>query len=135
MKFCILCIGTHGDVVPYVALGIQLKQQGHEVIVGAHEKARALCERHLLGYHPIGGDLSVQATPEETKELFEARGFKKLTSIFKLMNLFRGVLDVQFRDCLAAAQGAEVLIYNPVAFAGPHLAEYFKISAVRMNLQ
>lgn len=135
MRFSILCIGTYGDVVPYVALGVKLKQEGHEVTIGAHEKARALCERFSLRFHPIGGDLSVQTSPEEAKGLFEAKGFKKLASFFKLMCLFRQVLDIQLQDCLEATQGADVLIYHPAAFAGPHLAEHFKIAAIRMNLQ
>lgn len=135
MRFAILCIGTYGDVAPYVALGTKLKQEGHDVTIGAHEKARAVCERFLLKFHPIGGDLSVQTSPEESRQLFEARGFKKLISFFKLMCLFRRVLDIQFKDCLEATQGSDVLIYHPAAFAGPHLAEHFKITAIRMNLQ
>jgi len=135
MKFSILCIGTYGDVAPYVALGAKLKLEGHDVTICAHEKARALSERFLLQFHPIGGDLSVQTSPEESRELFEAKGFKKLISFIKLMRLFRRVQDIQLKDCLEAAQGADVLIYNPAAFAGPHLAELFKISGIRMNLQ
>lgn len=135
MRFCILSIGTHGDVVPYVALGNKLKQEGHEVVIGTHEKARSLCDRFGLDFYPIGGDLSVETSAEKSNELFEASGFKKIISIFKLMRLLRGVLDIHFRDCLAAAEGADVLIYHPAAFAGPHLAEYFKISAIRMHLQ
>ena len=65
MKFCILSIGTYGDVAPYVALGVKLKQEGHEVVIAAHEKARSVCERFLLGFHPIRGDLSVETSPSE----------------------------------------------------------------------
>jgi sterol 3beta-glucosyltransferase len=135
MRISILCIGTYGDVAPYVALGAHLRQQGHQVVIGAHEKARAVCERFFLQFHPIGGDLSVLTSPQESRDLFEARGFKKLMSFYKLMCLFRKVLDVQFKDCLEAARGADVLIYHPAAFAGPHLAEHFKIKGIRMNLQ
>jgi sterol 3beta-glucosyltransferase len=135
MKFSILCIGTYGDVAPYVALAAKLKQEGHDVTIAAHEKARSLCERFFLKFHPVGGDLSILTSPEESKELFEARGFKKLNSFFKLMVLFRRVLDIQLKDCLEASRGADVLIYHPAAFAGPHLAEHFKITAIKMNLQ
>ena len=86
MKFSILCIGTYGDVAPYVALATKLKNEGHDVTIGAHEKARALCEKFLLNFHPIGGDLSVEISPEESRQLFEARGVKKLVSFYKLMN-------------------------------------------------
>lgn len=135
MRFSILCIGTYGDVAPYVALGAQLKQEGHDVTIGAHEKARTLCERFSLDFHPIGGDLSVETSPQESKNLFEAKGLKKLVSLFKLMRLFHRVLDIHLKDCLEITQGANVLIYHPAAFAGPHLAEYFNIPAIRMSLQ
>lgn len=135
MKFSILCIGSYGDVAPYVALGAKLKDEGHDVTIGTHEKAKALCERFSLQFHPIGGDLTVQTSVEESRELFEARGFKKLISFFKLLRLFHRVLDIHFKDCLKVTQGADVLIYHPSAFAGPHLAEHFKMTAIRMNLQ
>ena len=34
MRFCILCIGSHGDIRPYVALGIGLKKIGLYLLVG-----------------------------------------------------------------------------------------------------
>ena len=135
MRFCILCLGTYGDVAPYVALGAKLKANGHEITIAAHEKARSLCQRFLLNFSPIGGDMSVEATPEESRMLFEAKGIWKIISFFKLTMLMKRVLGVQLRDCLAVAKGADCLIYHPATFAGPHLAERFQIPAIRMNLQ
>lgn len=135
MKFSILCIGSHGDVVPYVALGKKLKEEGHEVVIGAHAKAESLCHRHGLKFHPIGADLTETTSPEEARQLFEARGLKKIYSVFKLMLLFRRAVDIQIRDCQKAVVGAQALIYNPAAFAGPHLAERYQIPAFRMALQ
>ncbi len=135
MKVTILTVGTYGDVAPCVALGSQLKKEGHEVVIATHEKMKSLCERFSLKFSQIRGDLSVETPPEQSKELFEAKGWKRVSSFFKLMRLFYRVLDVQLQDCYEAAKGADLIIYHKAAFAGPHLAEHFKIPAVQMLLQ
>ncbi|OJU81199.1 MAG: hypothetical protein BGO10_09660 [Chlamydia sp. 32-24] len=135
MRFSFICIGTYGDVVPYVALGAKLRQEGHEVIIGAHEHAKELCQKFSLAYYPIGGDLAKHTSKEEAKSLFEAKGLKKITAFFNVMRLLRKVLDIHLKDCRQATIDADVLIYHPAAFAGPHLAEFLKIPAIKMSLQ
>jgi UDP:flavonoid glycosyltransferase YjiC (YdhE family) len=52
----ILTTGSHGDVQPYVALGVGLKRAGHRVRLATHENFRELIERHGLGFHALKGD-------------------------------------------------------------------------------
>ncbi|OHE77685.1 MAG: hypothetical protein A3F67_11930 [Verrucomicrobia bacterium RIFCSPHIGHO2_12_FULL_41_10] len=135
MRICVLCVGSQGDVAPFVALGSKLKSEGHDVVLATHEKFRAFTERFSLPFQPIGGDLSLTTTPEESRDLFAATGFMKVISIFKLMRLFYKVLDGQLQDSFEAARNADMVIYHQAAFAGPHLAEHFHVPAVQMFLQ
>jgi sterol 3beta-glucosyltransferase len=134
VKYCILCIGSYGDVFPYVALALKLKEEGHEVRIAAHPQAQPLCSRLGLDFSPVGGDLA-DLPQSETKGIFEATGLKKLPAVWKLMRLFKKMIPIQLTDSLHAAKGADVLIYSPAAFAGPHLAEYLDVPGFRMVLQ
>ena len=35
MRFTMICIGSMGDVKPYVLLGSQLQKRGHDVVICA----------------------------------------------------------------------------------------------------
>lgn len=50
VKVFIPAIGSIGDVLPYVALGKELKKKGYEVRIGAHERWRKLIEDHGILY-------------------------------------------------------------------------------------
>ncbi|MFA6915483.1 MAG: glycosyltransferase [Parachlamydiales bacterium] len=129
MKICILCIGSHGDIRPYVALANGLKANGHDVWIASHQKAQSLCQKYNLDFKLVDGDLTEAIHSEETQE--------KLKSIFvlpQITQLFRNVLKIQLPMSLEAAANADLLIYSPVAFAGPHLAEYLKIPTICMHV-
>lgn len=57
MKIYIPCIGSRGDHQPFIALGEELKQRGHEVILGVHEKYAAFCEGRGIETRLIRGNL------------------------------------------------------------------------------
>jgi hypothetical protein len=127
MKVCILCVGSYGDFAPYVALGEKLKAEGHEVTIGAHEKARALSERFSLNFRQIGGDLSLTTTPEESRNLFASTGFLKVLSIFKIMSLFYKVLDTHLNDAKKIAGESRCLKSPKVLFGNPQTIRKFSI--------
>lgn len=131
MKFCILCIGSHGDIRPYVALGTGLKAKGHEVWIASHKKASSLCEKYNLNFKPVDGDLTELINPEKIQKV---KG-SILLKILMIMRAFKEVLKIQLPMSLEAVRGADALIYSPAAFAAPHIAEFFKIPSISMNLQ
>ena len=50
MRFLILCIGTYGDVAPYVALGTKLKQEGHDVTIGPTKRQELYAKDFYLNF-------------------------------------------------------------------------------------
>lgn len=134
MKFCILCIGSHGDIRPYIALGVALKKKGHDVRIASHAKAKFLCTKYDLDFFQVDGDLTELMQTERGKEVLWGNG-GKIAFLKDLMIEFKKVLRLQLPMSLDAAQGTDVLIYSPAAFAGPHLSEYLGIPSFLMNLQ
>ena len=127
MKFTLLCIGSHGDIRPYIALGIGLKEKGHEVTIASHAKARLLSEKYGLNFKLVEGDLTEMIGKERGHEILWGGKGKKWLQFFSIMKEFKRVLEIQLPASLEASSDADVLIYSPASFAGPHLGEYFSI--------
>jgi len=54
---CILVsLGTLGDVHPFVALALELRNQGHTPVLAASEPCRPIALRHQIEFHPIRPD-------------------------------------------------------------------------------
>lgn len=54
--FVCLTIGSRGDVQPYIALGLGLKDQGHRVTIVTHDEYKGWIEGFGLQHRTAGGD-------------------------------------------------------------------------------
>ena len=54
MKVLLLPAGSHGDVHPFVGVGIALKQRGHDVTLATCGLFAELADRCELNFHEIG---------------------------------------------------------------------------------
>ena len=57
MRFSMICIGSTGDVRPYVFLGKELTRRGHDVGICAFEDFRGLIEEAGMRFLPLTGDV------------------------------------------------------------------------------
>src|SRR5207253_4507745 len=57
MRILLAGFGTRGDVQPFVALGVALRGDGHQVTLGAAEGFEAWVRGHGLEFRTIGIDL------------------------------------------------------------------------------
>ncbi len=56
MRYTMICIGSTGDVRPYVLLGRELKARGHDVGICAFPDFKGMIESEGLRYLPLPGD-------------------------------------------------------------------------------
>ncbi|MEL7237273.1 MAG: glycosyltransferase, partial [Planctomycetota bacterium] len=54
LNVLVLTLGSHGDVHPFVGLGMQLRDLGHRVTVLTNPHFEALVESHGLAFTPVG---------------------------------------------------------------------------------
>lgn len=54
--FTCLTIGSRGDVQPYIALGLRLKQDGHSVTIVTHDEFKKWIEGYGIEHRQAGGD-------------------------------------------------------------------------------
>lgn len=118
MKFCILTIGTRGDVQPYIALGLGLKAAGHEVTISTLGEFKSLVNQYGLLHDNLRGDFLKVA-----QSTIGQKGGNQLQRIRQYVEMAKDTLP----DEWASAQKAEVLIYTPAAIGGFHIAEKLNI--------
>jgi len=56
LHFVCLTIGSRGDIQPYLALGLGLKKEGHDVTIVTHEEYKDWIETFGIRHRQAGGD-------------------------------------------------------------------------------
>jgi len=118
VNVAVLTLGTRGDVQPYVALGVRLKQAGHEVTLVAGKGFDELVAGRGLRYVALDLDLlELARSPEGKAALRSARGALRLMR--QLLPAWRQMLVDEWE----AAWDADAVVYHPKVFGGYHIAE------------
>ncbi|MEW6379212.1 MAG: glycosyltransferase [bacterium] len=141
MRILILTVGSQGDVMPYVALGLGLQAAGHDVSLATHAAYQALVRYHGLSSAVVGGDPREVFAGEGGQARLETirdpllfmrlcvRNFRPFISGLRLR--IKRLLDDSWKVC----QGAEAIIFSPTAKAGYHLAEKLGVPCFMAPLQ
>jgi UDP:flavonoid glycosyltransferase YjiC (YdhE family) len=121
MHITILALGSRGDVQPYAALGIGLKQAGHQVRFITFENFSHYARDNGLEFHPIRGDA----------QALVANGG---TDMLALMRSFGSLAEGYARDLSAPHLGETDLILNqlPAGLYGFDLAEKYGLKMVQV---
>jgi rhamnosyltransferase subunit B len=120
-KFVLAALGTYGDVNPYVAVALGLKERGHQVLVATSASHRQKVESEGLPFHALRPDLFhvMNSSPE-----IAARGNDLRTGTeYILKTLVLPVLRQTFDDLRDACAGADLMVIHSVLFAAPLVAE------------
>ncbi|MGF1507846.1 MAG: glycosyltransferase [Anaerolineae bacterium] len=114
MKIVIYAIGSRGDVQPYIAIGQGLRAAGHTVTLATVAYFRDLVAESGLAYHPVAGDVEAMLVAPSTIRAMES-GRRTLRALTNIWAMTRPYLTQMGDDCLAAAQGADVLVASTLA--------------------
>lgn len=134
MRIVILAVGTLGDVVPYVALGLGLKKGGHSVYLATHDNFQQLITEQGLEFTSIEGNPNEWMTGGEMLRLVEFGG-NFFHWMRQLSSLASPLMERFLDDCWQACQGAEAIIYSPFGWAGYHVAERLNVPCCAACLQ
>ena len=121
MNITILTTGTRGDVQPYIALGLGLKNAGYMVKLAAPITFGALIQKSGLDYSPVRFDA------EELMALLQpAEG-----NIFRMLSMVQHELGPaymnMFDDFWTASQDADAILISPVAHGAYDCAEKLQV--------
>jgi rhamnosyltransferase subunit B len=112
--------GSFGDLHPFLALAIELKQRGHDPLIATSAVYREKVEGEGIRFAPMRPDVGeLQNRPDMVKRLFHPlRG-----SEYLIRKLLLPVIAESLEDLGAAAVDADLLISHSVSYATPLLAE------------
>lgn len=131
-RFLLTTLGSLGDLHPYIAVGLGLRERGHTVTLATSEIYRAKVEGEGLRFAPLRPDMShVIDNPDVMR-----KAVHPLTgTVYVMRELFLPWLEQSFEDTLEAARDADLIVGHPIAFATPTVAEYLKKPWVSIALQ
>lgn len=130
--FVLTTFGSLGDLHPYIAVGLGLRDRGHRVTIATSEVYRAKVEGEGLGFHPVSPDVAhLLNDMDEMKKAFHPR----TGSEHILRRVFLPSLAQAYEELLPLAREADLLVSHPVAFATPIVAEVLQKRWISVILQ
>lgn len=118
MNITILTVGSRGDIQPYIALGVGLKNAGYQVTVCTAKNYESFVRDNQLTYGFMDADFLEMLNMPEFRD-----GLNVGRSPLKLMRKINAMQKQIMTDAWHASQGADAIIYHPKAMAGYHIAE------------
>ena len=130
--FLLTTLGSLGDLHPYIAVGLGLRERGHTCTIATSEVYRQKVEGEGLRFHPMRPDLGLlMDNPEVLRRVVHPRTGTE----YVFRKLILPWLEQSFEDTLEAARDADLIVGHPIAFATPTVAEYLKKPWVSIVLQ
>jgi UDP:flavonoid glycosyltransferase YjiC (YdhE family) len=111
--------GSLGDLQPYLAIALALQARGHEPIVATSACYRRKIEGLGLGFRPVRPDSDWVSDPAVMRRVMGLRrGTERL-----VREILLPALRESYEDTRVAAEGADLLVSFPLAFATRLVAE------------
>ncbi|WP_378738633.1 glycosyltransferase [Nocardia brasiliensis] len=108
MKVAIPLTGTRGDVQPAVALGLELRRRGHDVLLGAPPNLVDFATRTGLAAVTCGPDVQqLYSSDEGQKALAAGSSFRLMQLVGKQMADYAEQMN---REVIGVCEGADVIV-------------------------
>lgn len=132
MNIIFLCLGSRGDVQPYVAIGRTASELGHNVTICTGKMFKNLVEHNGLDFQECSLDLMAILQTQEGKQVFE----EGLKHPIKSMQYAKRVINPLYRKAMTefyeACHKKDVILYHPKAFGAVDIAEKLGILCISM---
>ena len=113
--------GSYGDLHPYMALGIELRNRGHRVTIATSATYGPKVASEGLGFHPVRPDVSLDDR-ERLAYVFDARRGSE-----RVVRLWCSVVRETYDDTLPAAGQADLIVTHPITFAAVLVAQKLRM--------
>jgi rhamnosyltransferase subunit B len=133
-KVVLATFGTHGDVHPFLALALALKQRGVEPVIAAAEMYRAKIEAEGIGFHHMRPDVERVATALGMAQQAIARAAARRPE-FIIEALILPYLRDTYDDAMDAMRDADLVVTHSAAYGARIAAEKLGLPQVGVALQ
>ena len=134
MKIAITTVGTRGDLQPYIALGLGLKEAGHEVLIVSSKNEEAFVKNYGLAFFSLNVDIQKLMDGDEVQEMSKGNNPLKfiLSHLKGSKKLKQLMVDTQ-AEIWTACQFADIIIFHPGMPIGFFIAQENKRISVMAN--
>jgi sterol 3beta-glucosyltransferase len=135
MRIVILAIGSLGDVLPCVALGLGLQSAGHDIVLVTHAGFEPIAHSHGLETATVPVDPGV-VLESEAGQRWLSSGQNALALVLRVLPLVDQFVRRSIMECWRACEDAEAIIVSWIGFyLGCHIAEKKGLPLMRAYLQ
>lgn len=121
-RIALLSWGSHGDVLPFVALAQGLRAAGHEVVIAAQPYHAAFVQQQGIEFCALGSETSVEQYQQLMTTLIDEANPRKQLRLL-LQTLLLPDLEAQYQDALPVVAQADVVVAHWMQLAGMAAAE------------
>ena len=133
MRFVLVTTGSLGDVQPFLALAVGLRQAGYVVRLAGPQDAGELAERYGVEFYPIDKDHQERLAGEPVSGSLE--GGNTLRFGWQRMQAKRRIFQAVNRAAWQACQGAEAILYRIGGYlAVDSMAEKLRVPCFKAGL-
>ncbi len=117
MKITIITTGSRGDIQPYIALGVGLKNAGHGVKLTTHSVYEEWITEHGLDFAPLAGNpLQLMQSGDAQEWLESGQNLIKFWGEF--LGMLKPLIKQAMQDSWAACEGADLILPSSLSYYG-----------------
>lgn len=131
-RIVLATFGSYGDLHPYLAVAIGLRDAGHHVTLATSGFYRSKVEGEGIAFAPISPDMSTWELDAEIRR--KAMDLRTGTE-YVVRQLFVPEVDRCYEELLAICTQADLIVGHTLAFAVPFVAEKLNIPWLAAVLQ
>jgi rhamnosyltransferase subunit B len=130
-------IGTFGDLHPKIAIALELRQRGHDVIFVTHREYREKIEALQFEFHPTRPDnpMSQDNQGLENSQVSSRALDLRTGTEYLMRDVVSANVRESYADLVKVAKDADLIIHGECAVAARLVAEKYGIPWVSLVLQ
>ncbi len=131
-RVAIATIGTLGDVRPYIALALELKKRGHDVVLGTNADFEKIVTDAGIEFHSLG--TNIQDWLQDSR-FDNAMSQMKLHHFPQILREGQALVERATRNAWVMAQGADAIVAYINTSFGIDIAEALNIPVIMTAMQ
>lgn len=118
-RIVVTTLGTLGDLHPMIAVALELRQRGHDVVFVTHEVYRSKLEALAFEFHPMRPNFTAMNDPQEMARMMDLKTGQE----YMVRNWVNPSLHEMYTDLLNIAKGADFIFSGEGVIVTPLVAE------------